>query len=433
MPVVGQDLLTITRPLSESIPLRRYLADVVSSRLGLQRLADGAADPLSTLACQVVRARTTNDFHFELYDAMAEIESDSSLIPQALLQLARITDFRLFLSTTFDHLLGRAIDAVRFDGRPETETLSFSPYGTDDLTSSDRTRPTVFHLLGRLQFPGQYAVTEEETLEFVHALQSPGKRPARLFGELDQKHLLIIGSGFSDWLARFFIRTAKTQRLWPERQPGDYVADSAVGSQKTLTEFLQQFSGSTRLFSLEAEAFVHELYQRWSNRRKASVYAGQRRSEPPPMNRGAVFLSYASEDRPFAENLAAKLRAADLDVWFDRDELEPGDPWENKILLNISKAAAFIAVISRNTLTRQQKFFRVEWEHAVDVAIRFPSDYRFLFPLSIDDTVPDHPSIPRQLHDRQWSATNEGEPDPAFVRALVETYKSYQREVIAGG
>ena len=45
---------------------------------------------------------------------------------EPLKQLASITDFSLYLSTTFDDLLARAIDEVRFGGQPRTQRLAYS-------------------------------------------------------------------------------------------------------------------------------------------------------------------------------------------------------------------------------------------------------------------------------------------------------------------
>ncbi len=45
----------------------------------------------------------------------------------------------------------------------------------------------------------------------------------------------------------------------------------------------------------------------------------------------AVFLSYASEDAVAAERICASLRAAGIEVWFDRSELRGGDAWDAAI------------------------------------------------------------------------------------------------------
>src|SRR5439155_19847961 len=45
----------------------------------------------------------------------------------ALQHLSAITDLRLFVSTTFDGFLARAIDGTRFGGEKRTRELWFSP------------------------------------------------------------------------------------------------------------------------------------------------------------------------------------------------------------------------------------------------------------------------------------------------------------------
>jgi hypothetical protein len=59
----------------------------------------------------------------------------------------------------------------------------------------------------------------------------------------------------------------------------------------------------------------------------------------------AVFLSYASQDAPAAEQLCQALRAAGVGVWFDRSELRGGDAWDASIRKQIKSCALFIPVI----------------------------------------------------------------------------------------
>ena len=130
---------------------------------------------------------------------------------KALRQLAEITDFNLFVSTTSDSLLEKAINEVRFGDTPGTACISYSPKKVDDLPSSKEklTRPTVYHLMGKLTATGSYVISDEDLLEYVCDLQSPARRPERLFDELKKNHLLILGEDYSDWLVRIFLRTAK--------------------------------------------------------------------------------------------------------------------------------------------------------------------------------------------------------------------------------
>jgi hypothetical protein len=83
---------------------------------------------------------------------------------------------------------------------------------------------------------------------------------------------------------------------------------------------------------------------------------------------GAVFLSYASEDGPAAERIAAALRRAGIEVWFDKSELRGGDTWDRQIRKQIHDCRVFIAVISAHTEARDEGYFRREWRLAVERA-----------------------------------------------------------------
>ncbi len=73
----------------------------------------------------------------------------------------------------------------------------------------------------------------------------------------------------------------------------------------------------------------------------------------------AVFLSYASQDAQAAERICAALRAAGIEVFLDQSELRGGDAWDQKIRREIQDCALFIAVISANTASRHEGYFRL--------------------------------------------------------------------------
>src|SRR4030095_16696441 len=131
---------------------------------------------------------------------------------------------------------------------------------------SQLTRPVVYHLFGRLSASPTYVVSDEDTLEFICALQSEHLTPEKLFHELEPNHLLLIGGDFSNWLARLFLRMAKRKRLSDPRDVGEVFADDHTSEDERLLSFLQQVSVRTRVFA-GAAAFVDELHARWANRR----------------------------------------------------------------------------------------------------------------------------------------------------------------------
>jgi TIR domain len=58
-----------------------------------------------------------------------------------------------------------------------------------------------------------------------------------------------------------------------------------------------------------------------------------------------VFLSYASQDAPEAQRICEALRAARIEVWFDKSELRGGDARDRSIRQQIHDCALFVPII----------------------------------------------------------------------------------------
>jgi TIR domain-containing protein/SIR2-like protein len=360
---------------------------------------------------------------------------DELSLPAALIKLAEIRPFKLFVSTTFDPLLAQTLNRVRYGGQDKTEILAFSPNSTQDLPREveELDRATVFYLFGRLSAVPDYAVTDEDLLEFMHALQSKTGRPERLFDAMVGSHLLIIGCAFSDWLARFFVRIGKHERLSLARGKTDVLVDERAQQDDKLVHFLQHFSTRTKVFPGGATAFVNELHSRWTAahpQRAEPITLAQPRP-PDDMERGTVFLSYASEDRPTVGLIRDALEQAGIDVWFDRDELGGGDAWKSKILRNIESCCLFIPIMSSNTLTPKRREFRTEWHYAREEHIKGRPDLRFIIPVTIDDTNAQSPGLVSWLREIQWVALPGGQATPEFVDLVRTLFRDYQRSRVA--
>jgi hypothetical protein len=63
-----------------------------------------------------------------------------------------------------------------------------------------------------------------------------------------------------------------------------------------------------------------------------------------------VFISYSSEDRPFAGRLASALEASNLTVWWDK-ELIGGKDWETEIRKAIAASHCVIVLWSNRSVT----------------------------------------------------------------------------------
>src|SRR4051794_19937389 len=60
-----------------------------------------------------------------------------------------------------------------------------------------------------------------------------------------------------------------------------------------------------------------------------------------------VFLSHAGVDTQAAQELARALRQNGLDVWFDKDNLQPGDNWMATLETAIHQSSAMIVYVGR--------------------------------------------------------------------------------------
>jgi formylglycine-generating enzyme len=63
-----------------------------------------------------------------------------------------------------------------------------------------------------------------------------------------------------------------------------------------------------------------------------------------------IFLSYASQDREIAQNINRALLEQGHDVFFDREDLMPGDEFHNQIRRTIENADLFVFLISEHAI-----------------------------------------------------------------------------------
>lgn len=430
VPVVGQELLTIRDNGKDSL-LYPLLATRLADYLGVANGDLPAGGELNTIACRFLAAGNQLE---DLYPALKSVmpKATELAVPEPLLRLAEIPNFKLFVSTTFDPLLARALDQVRHGGQEKTEVYSYSPEEVGDLPNEldQLLRPAVYHLFGKLSAFPAFAVTQEDTLEFVHALQSDSRQPPLLFDELGRRSLLVLGSSFGGWLARFFLRAAKRQRLRGGRG-SDYVADDTIRGDANLVLFLHHFSSSKIFESGDSVEFVDELARRWRERHPASgAVDAQRVAEsvgrssqgPEP---GAVFLSYASEDRAVVDKIRVVLEAAGVDVFFDKTDLRTGDDFEARLLRSIRDCSVFVPVISSNTLTGLRRFFRIEWSHALEEARKVASGQRFILPVVVDSTSPRETAV-EAFSSIHWERLPAGEATPEFVGEVKQLFERHQ-------
>ena len=133
----------------------------------------------------------------------------------------------------------------------------------------------------------------------------------------------------------------------------------------------------------------------------------------------AVFLSYASQDVEAAKRIGEALRVAAVEVWLDQEGgLVGGDAWDRKIREQIAACALFVPIISANTQSRKEGYFRLEWKLAAQRTHAMADGLPFLLPVVIDASHDAEALVPAEFKAVQWTKLPGGEAPAAFAERV---------------
>jgi len=425
IPVIGEGVVTFG---PDNQNLYGWLAKSLAEKLQVPPDSLPATPTLNDVVCRhLLRGGARN----VIYTRLQRLLRDECPEPgTALRELASISAFNFFLTTTFDPLLENALNAERYGGQPLTQTLSFFPEAAlkdMPVRKSALSRATVYHLLGHVSPCPEYVVWEEDVLEFVCALHQHLPVMEKLARDLKEHALLVIGLNFSDWLVRFFLRITRQSRLSESRTNTEVLAvERAAAGSESMVLFFDGVSRNIHVIECDPSEFVLELNRRW--REKHPVMEGER-SEflPPPeseMPAGAIFMSYAREDEEAARRLKAGLERHGCLVWYDRERLKPGGNWHNNLEDEVKgRCSLFLSVISRTTEGAPAGYFHQERNWAAEWQAMFSEGEEFYVPVVIDDSSLATKREPRSFRNVQSTHLPGGEVTVEFgkqMRQLME-------------
>jgi hypothetical protein len=427
VPVVGPELITI-EDQGMAIPLTRWAAPRLAEYLQLRAPQEFTA--LNEVACAYLL--TEGSDRHKIYNGLRLLlrDIDRRFEPSpVLLQLAEITDFDLFISTTFDPLLGVAMERARPGFARSRDVMA---YDMKPATAFPDPVPAsfVYHILGRLETFPDFAVWEEDYLEYLCHLVEQSREAALegLFRQLRTRHLLLLGAPFADWIVRFFLRAARGRRLSAQREFGsrEYLADLRANVGEPTVFFFNSLARATRIIEGDPSAFVRELSARWRKSREVSHstqdFLERMAGEIP---KGAVFISYSRNDIDAAARLAMRLSAANVPVWFDQERLRIGENYERSLEHGVREGCSFfLSLISAATEANMERYVHKERAWA---ASRYQDGFVFYLPVIVDDTADSNvklePACFGKIHRDRLPA---GEPTEVFVqrmRQLIEQWR----------
>jgi hypothetical protein len=423
VPIIGPGLVTVSEGGRE-IPFTEWLVPQFAQRLGLPEVEPAT---LNRAACvHVVNRGRRSDIYEELRELVEQHENLP--LPRGLADLAAVRDFDLFITSTFDGFLTRALKQARPGYRADERGLAaFHPARPVDLP--DPLPGTfIYHVLGRYNTYPDFAVWEEDYMEFICGLlEAPKDTRRNLFRELRNRFLLFIGAPFEDWVVRLFLRVAKQERLSDRRGSAgeDYFAEKPDLLGEALIFYFDKIIGSPQLIPADPLTFVRELRHRWAAKYEAGSAEDLLASIPDDMERGSIFISYSHDDLAPAAALATGLRAAGFPVWLDRRRLNPGGDWEQALKRAVkSRAALFLSLISPATESDAERFVHTERRWAAEVHV--PGEI-FYIPVLLDPAlVPTRePEVFARLHRHGLPG---GQITPEFAALLRRYLDQYHRE-----
>ena len=426
VPVIGPGCITFGK---DDQPLYPWLAEQLVERLGIE-IPDNIERPLDlhdVAGIHLATSRRTTDLT-DLTENLYDLLDAPDLEPGPLLcDLARIGAFNHYFTLGFDPLLERAISKVRYGGQKKPEVWEFSldqppvdlPFGTKEPP-----RALLAYLFGRVSPSPSFHLWDNDAIEFVWSLQRAMPSLNTLATTLTNNNLIFLGTDFSDWLARFFLRVVrnkplnqgKLQSLLTERMmhrdAGDVVFYDALG-------------GGIDVVTASPLTFAREFATRAL---RGFALPDQVAAPPRPpvdreMPRGAVFLSYCRVDKDFANRVFAKLQAHGCLVWMDTQDLQAGDDY-NKIIRNaINDCTVFLSLVTPTTETTEERYYHLERRLAAERLKKFAPGSKFYLPLAAEGVPLPPRREPNGIEDVLAMVVAGGEIPDSMCLQIVELQK----------
>lgn len=103
-----------------------------------------------------------------------------------------------------------------------------------------------------------------------------------------------------------------------------------------------------------------------------------------PSRRLRVFLCHASEDKPVVRELCQKLTMYNIELWFDEQNLLPGEMWEQTIS-DVIRRCDIVLICLSHTFLIKEGYGHYEIRLVLEVAKKKPVNTIFHIPFRLDD------------------------------------------------
>ena len=103
-----------------------------------------------------------------------------------------------------------------------------------------------------------------------------------------------------------------------------------------------------------------------------------------------VFISYVRENIKIVDRLCQELKSYGIQVWLDRNDIDPGSRWEQAIRRAIQQGAFLIACFSKEHNAREKTYMNEELTIAIEELRQHPTDRIWFIPVKLNECeIPD--------------------------------------------
>ena len=110
----------------------------------------------------------------------------------------------------------------------------------------------------------------------------------------------------------------------------------------------------------------------------------------------SVFLCHATDDKSLVRKLYERLKDDGIDVWFDDENLLPGQNWDIEIQKAVRQSDVVIICLSKKSVTKEG-YVQKEIKIALDIADEKPEGTIYLIPTRLEEC-----KVPHRINRWQW-------------------------------
>ena len=271
-------------------------------------------------------------------------------VSEELQGLLRTKLFKIVITTTFDsyvEILMRDIwgNRLRTVNIWDASSLAhFYERLAQYKEVKNYNEPTLIYAFGKCEEHegSKYARTDFEYIQTIERWLELDKRENLLMQFILSKRLFSLGCKFDDWYFRFFWYILRREEL--KQRDGDIAIsfDENDRSDKKLEAYLHNARVITN--KNDARKFMIHLTDILTSTKVDNPY---RELVLKYRRRGAIFLSYCNDDKEVAQEIYPQLYALYPNMWFDQENILPGDNYNTEIAYGIGHANVFIPLLTR--------------------------------------------------------------------------------------